>query len=283
MKRVYKTYCNFAAPPSSFPSDHKKTACYDIDVETDDTLKTQMNNFLLSTTSQQVGYPNLCIRRKPLIVRFCQYKFILHLHLLCFPLPSSGNRCPWHQDPWNGWNDQPAKKSEGIHAGVFLRPSRIYSEMDRVSRERSQACHRRCRLGLEWAEWGRDKYLELCNDTTDICFWEQTGYGFLKIPHDLMIHFHHASIMHPSCIRQSRGRASVGLLLQGLDPGSHLSILLRQGPAKTPRVGKHPQWKIGLSFGSEQQIIVVNIPGGRGWKKIRLFNAALKPTFHVHS
>merc|ERR1739838_859177 len=31
----------------------KKTACYDIDVEVDDTLKTQMNNFLLSTTSQQ--------------------------------------------------------------------------------------------------------------------------------------------------------------------------------------------------------------------------------------
>ena len=35
-------------------SDHKKTACYDIDVEVDDTLKTQMNSFLLSTASQQV-------------------------------------------------------------------------------------------------------------------------------------------------------------------------------------------------------------------------------------
>merc|ERR1719499_69666 len=34
-------------------SDHKKTACYDIDVEVDDTLKTQMNSFLLSTASQQ--------------------------------------------------------------------------------------------------------------------------------------------------------------------------------------------------------------------------------------
>jgi len=33
--------------------DSKKTACYDIDVEVDDTLKTQMNNFLLSTASQQ--------------------------------------------------------------------------------------------------------------------------------------------------------------------------------------------------------------------------------------
>ncbi|XP_036362437.1 SWI/SNF-related matrix-associated actin-dependent regulator of chromatin subfamily D member 1 isoform X48 [Octopus sinensis] len=33
--------------------DAKKTACYDIDVEVDDTLKQQMNSFLLSTQSQQ--------------------------------------------------------------------------------------------------------------------------------------------------------------------------------------------------------------------------------------
>merc|ERR1712158_63340 len=32
--------------------DQKKTACYDIDVEVDDTLKVQMNSFLLSTNSQ---------------------------------------------------------------------------------------------------------------------------------------------------------------------------------------------------------------------------------------
>lgn len=35
------------------PSDHKKTACYDIDVEVDDPLKTQMNGFLLSTANHQ--------------------------------------------------------------------------------------------------------------------------------------------------------------------------------------------------------------------------------------
>lgn len=34
-------------------AEQKQTACYDIDVEVDDTLKTQMNNFLLSTASQQ--------------------------------------------------------------------------------------------------------------------------------------------------------------------------------------------------------------------------------------
>ncbi|XP_037869343.1 brahma-associated protein of 60 kDa isoform X2 [Bombyx mori] len=35
------------------PHDAKQTACYDIDVEVDDTLKAQMNNFLLSTANQQ--------------------------------------------------------------------------------------------------------------------------------------------------------------------------------------------------------------------------------------
>ncbi|CAK1545036.1 unnamed protein product [Leptosia nina] len=34
------------------PHDAKQTACYDIDVEVDDTLKTQMNSFLLSTANQ---------------------------------------------------------------------------------------------------------------------------------------------------------------------------------------------------------------------------------------
>jgi SWI/SNF-related matrix-associated actin-dependent regulator of chromatin subfamily D len=33
--------------------DTKKTACYDIDVEVDDPLKVQMNNFVLSTANQQ--------------------------------------------------------------------------------------------------------------------------------------------------------------------------------------------------------------------------------------
>ncbi|XP_048020244.1 SWI/SNF-related matrix-associated actin-dependent regulator of chromatin subfamily D member 3 isoform X2 [Megalobrama amblycephala] len=35
------------------PNDQKKTACYDIDVEVDDPLKSQMNGFLLSTANQQ--------------------------------------------------------------------------------------------------------------------------------------------------------------------------------------------------------------------------------------
>ncbi|MEQ2208195.1 SWI SNF, matrix associated, actin dependent regulator of chromatin, subfamily d, member 2, partial [Xenoophorus captivus] len=35
------------------PTDQKKTACYDIDVEVDDPLKAQMNSFLSSTTNQQ--------------------------------------------------------------------------------------------------------------------------------------------------------------------------------------------------------------------------------------
>ncbi|XP_031418723.1 SWI/SNF-related matrix-associated actin-dependent regulator of chromatin subfamily D member 3 isoform X2 [Clupea harengus] len=35
------------------PNDQKKTACYDIDVEVEDPLKTQMSGFLLSTANQQ--------------------------------------------------------------------------------------------------------------------------------------------------------------------------------------------------------------------------------------
>ncbi|XP_053368101.1 SWI/SNF-related matrix-associated actin-dependent regulator of chromatin subfamily D member 2 [Clarias gariepinus] len=35
------------------PSDQKKTACFDIDVEVDDPLKSQMSSFLSSTTNQQ--------------------------------------------------------------------------------------------------------------------------------------------------------------------------------------------------------------------------------------
>lgn len=52
------SFDTFIPPPpppacSVDPNDQKKTACYDIDVEVDDTLKTQMNSFLLSTASQQ--------------------------------------------------------------------------------------------------------------------------------------------------------------------------------------------------------------------------------------
>lgn len=39
--------------PSVDPNDQKKTACYDIDVEVEDPLKSQMSSFLLSTANQQ--------------------------------------------------------------------------------------------------------------------------------------------------------------------------------------------------------------------------------------
>lgn len=40
-------------PASVDPNDQKKTACYDIDVEVEDPLKSQMSSFLLSTANQQ--------------------------------------------------------------------------------------------------------------------------------------------------------------------------------------------------------------------------------------
>lgn len=48
----------------------KKTACYDIDVEVDDTLKAQMNNFLLSTASQLEIQVILLFQREIIIVTF---------------------------------------------------------------------------------------------------------------------------------------------------------------------------------------------------------------------
>lgn len=42
-----------AFPGSVDPSDQKKTACYDIDVEVEEPLKGQMSSFLLSTANQQ--------------------------------------------------------------------------------------------------------------------------------------------------------------------------------------------------------------------------------------
>lgn len=53
---VFQVNCSFKCLfnfISVDPNDQKKTACYDIDVEVDDPLKSQMNGFLLSTANQQ--------------------------------------------------------------------------------------------------------------------------------------------------------------------------------------------------------------------------------------
>lgn len=50
---LFRMIANLFSLCSVEGTEQKQTACYDIDVEVDDTLKTQMNNFLLSTASQQ--------------------------------------------------------------------------------------------------------------------------------------------------------------------------------------------------------------------------------------
>lgn len=75
-------------------AEQKQTACYDIDVEVDDTLKTQMNNFLLSTTSQQeiqvgVSYRNCFIYNFLWYFLFLSFFFHIHvlvLNVLCAPV-----------------------------------------------------------------------------------------------------------------------------------------------------------------------------------------------------
>lgn len=51
--RIAFDYIRKIVSNSVDPNDQKKTACYDIDVEVDDPLKTQMSGFLLSTANQQ--------------------------------------------------------------------------------------------------------------------------------------------------------------------------------------------------------------------------------------
>lgn len=48
-----KPVSNISLLVSVDPNDQKKTACYDIDVEVEDPLKSQMSSFLLSTANQQ--------------------------------------------------------------------------------------------------------------------------------------------------------------------------------------------------------------------------------------
>lgn len=50
---IYRWTFSFLLPVSVDPNDQKKTACYDIDVEVEDPLKSQMSSFLLSTANQQ--------------------------------------------------------------------------------------------------------------------------------------------------------------------------------------------------------------------------------------
>lgn len=50
---VYHGHQRLGFSGSVDPSDQKKTACYDIDVEVEEPLKGQMSSFLLSTANQQ--------------------------------------------------------------------------------------------------------------------------------------------------------------------------------------------------------------------------------------
>ncbi len=59
------------------PNDQKKTACFDIDVEVDDPLKSQMNSFLSSTTNHQ--------EITTLEMKVCVQGHKRHLHVNYFP------------------------------------------------------------------------------------------------------------------------------------------------------------------------------------------------------
>lgn len=93
------------SPPPLYsvdPNDQKKTACYDIDVEVEDPLKSQMSSFLLSTANQQeiasldnkvgeapptVMTPGvLCMEHRGVVASCVKSKFLGHLFLFTLPL-----------------------------------------------------------------------------------------------------------------------------------------------------------------------------------------------------
>lgn len=63
---VYRGHRGLGFSGSVDPSDQKKTACYDIDVEVEEPLKGQMSSFLLSTANQQeIGALDSKVRLSP--------------------------------------------------------------------------------------------------------------------------------------------------------------------------------------------------------------------------
>lgn len=89
------------------PADQKKTACYDIDVEVDDPLKSQMNNFLSSTTNQQeiAALEMKAMRSQPNTLHIAPF-FSCTYNLVLF----------WMTDSWDNWVHQPAEDRERLYA-----------------------------------------------------------------------------------------------------------------------------------------------------------------------
>lgn len=74
------------------PHDAKQTACYDIDVEVDDTLKTQMNSFLLSTANQQ--------EIQGLDAKIHETVSAILLYSYCTLSPRDSTQCRFHVFRW---------------------------------------------------------------------------------------------------------------------------------------------------------------------------------------
>ena len=122
-----------------FISDYRKTACYDIDVEVDDSLKTQMNNFLLSTTSQQVmqGSRNVVWSNWIPFTNESWKNSETLKHSVDFDIVS-GNFYTWHKNPRDCGDDQSTQKPTWVHARIFQRSTRIPPTMDRIPGARPQ-------------------------------------------------------------------------------------------------------------------------------------------------
>lgn len=123
----------YASASSVDPTDQKKTACYDIDVEVEDPLKSQMNSFLSSTTNQQeiAALEMKVTDQKQLRLTGCEENGCLKCPVVFTP------------DPRDNRVHQPAEDRERLHAQLQQQSTGLHPGLAQVSKQRPEGKHRR--------------------------------------------------------------------------------------------------------------------------------------------
>lgn len=113
------------------PNDQKKTACYDIDVEVEDPLKSQMSSFLLSTANQQ-EIASLDNKVGPRGNHTFSDQTCLGLYpALIFTAVSAPP-----SDPRDHRVHQPAEDPEGLHAQLLQGPQGLHPGLAQIPEQR---------------------------------------------------------------------------------------------------------------------------------------------------
>lgn len=122
------------------PTDQKKTACYDIDVEVEDLLKSQMNNFLSSTTNQQ----EIAALEMKVIARWRLRVWNSTVARLEKASPVRAACVVLIADPRDNRVHQPAEDGEGLHAELQRQPAGVHPGLAQVTEQRPEGEDRCC-------------------------------------------------------------------------------------------------------------------------------------------